>query len=135
MRKLINYAAAEVEDQHKAGLLPWTDKTVRSLITPYPHMGQLDEIEIGQEDEATSDPDGVPWEDDGDGDDQIPKASMNAEQADSVLEHSARLRSLQDAQDICKDMGGVLGASLMEVLSRVHAWARRVGSRRGNISL
>ena len=66
MRNLINSAVAEVEEQYKAGLLPWTYKTVQSLITPYPRRGQLDEIKIGQEDEATPDPDGVPWEDEED---------------------------------------------------------------------
>ena len=99
-------------------------------------------IKVGQENEATPDPDRVPWGDEkddkeevdaanasddaekedeevldfdpddwvdpeaavlqngardadvsrhGDGDDQIAKASLNAEQADSVLEHSTRL--------------------------------------------
>ena len=169
MRNLINSAVAEVEEQYKAGLLPWTYKTVPSLSTPYPRRGQLDEIKIGQEDEATPDPDGVPWEDDedetekaaaanagddaedeeevldfdpddwvdpqaaahhngacdvdvpphGDGDDQIREASLNDEQADSVLGHSARLRSLKQAQDIFKELGGALGASLMEAVSRV----------------
>jgi len=170
MRNLINSAVAEVEEQYKAGLLPWTYKTVQSLITPYPRRGQLDEIKVGQEDEATPDPDRVPWEDEkddkeevdaanasddaekedeevldfdpddwfdpqaaalqngvrdadvphhGDGDVQIAKASMHEEQADSVLEHSTRLRSLKQAQDIFKELGGALGASLMETVSRV----------------
>ena len=44
---------------------------------------------------------------------------MNDEQADSVLGHSARLRSLKQAQDIFKELGGALGASLMEAVSRV----------------
>ena len=55
----------------------------------------------------------------GDGDVQTAKASMNEEQADSVLEHSTRLRSLKQAQDIFKELGGALGASLMETVSRV----------------
>ena len=62
-RRVINSAVAEVEEQYKAGLLPWTYKTVQSLITPYPRRGQLDEIKVGQADEATPDPDRVPWED------------------------------------------------------------------------
>ena len=140
---------AEVEEQSEAGLLPWTYTTVQPLITPHPRRGHLDEIKIGQEDEATPDLDGVPWEDEedekekaeaanagddaeeeeevldfdpddwtdpqaaarqngardadvprhGDGDDQIRKASLNEEQADSVLGHSARLRSLKRAPD------------------------------------
>ena len=45
----------------------------------------------------------------GDGDDQTAEASLNAAQADSVLEHSTRLRSLKQAQDIFKDLGGALG--------------------------
>ena len=36
MRNLINSAVAEVEEQYKAGLLPWTYKAVLSLRTPYP---------------------------------------------------------------------------------------------------
>ena len=55
----------------------------------------------------------------GDGDVQTAIASMNEEQADSVLEHSTRLRSLKQAQDIFKEVGGSMGASLMETVSRV----------------
>ena len=62
MRQLINSAVAEVETKFKDGCLPWTYKTVRSLITPYPRRGHLDVIKLGQEDEATPDPDGVPWD-------------------------------------------------------------------------
>ena len=178
MNNRINFAVAEVEEQYKAGLLPWTYKTVQSLITPYPRRGQLDEIKVGQEDEATPDPDRVPWEDEkgdkeevnaasasddaeeedeevldfdpddwidpqaaalqngardadvphhGDGDVQIAKASMNEEQADSVLEHSTCLRSLKQALDIFKELGGALGASLMETVSRVmHTEIKRI---------
>ena len=39
MRNRINSAVAEVEEQYKVGLLPWTYKTVQSLITPYPRRG------------------------------------------------------------------------------------------------
>ena len=132
--------------------------TVKSLIIPYPRRNHPDELKVGQEDEATPDPDGVPWEtekdekeeaeaanasdeddeekvldfepDDwadpeaaalqlgasdadgsrhGDGDDQTVKAGLSAAQADSVLEDSARLRSLKQANDILKDLGGAVG--------------------------
>ena len=36
-----------------------------------------------------------------------------------MLEHSARLRSLKQAQDLFKEMCGALGASLMETVRRV----------------
>ena len=36
-----------------------------------------------------------------------------------MLEQSARLRSLKHARDIFKDMGGVLGASLVDTVNRV----------------
>ena len=62
MRKKIDSAVAEVEAQYKAGNVPWNYKTVQSLIGKYPHRGHLDVILPGQEDEATPDPDGVPWE-------------------------------------------------------------------------
>ena len=66
----------------------------------------------------------------GDGDVQTAKASMNEEQADSVLEHSTRLRSLKQAQDIFKELGGALGASLMETVSRVmHTENKRFNTR------
>ena len=62
VRQHINAAVAEVEAQYKAGKLPWHYGTVRSLIAPYPRRGHLDVVEEGQEDEATPDPDGVPWD-------------------------------------------------------------------------
>ena len=62
MRKKINAAVADVEARHQAGQLPWTWATVQSLIGRYPKRGQLDVLKPGQEDEATPDPDGVPWE-------------------------------------------------------------------------
>ena len=62
MRQLINSAVAEVETKFKDGCLPWTYKTVKSLIPDYPRRGHLDVIKLGQEDEATPDPDGVPWD-------------------------------------------------------------------------
>ena len=62
MKPKIDSAVAEVEAQFNAGKLPWTWETVQSLITPFPQKGQLDVVLPGQEDEATEDPDGVPWE-------------------------------------------------------------------------
>ena len=56
----------------------------------------------------------------GDGEDQIREASLNDEQADSVLGHSARLRSLKQARDIFKELGGAVGASLMNTISLIH---------------
>ena len=41
MRQLINTAVAEVETEFKAGALPWTYKTVKSLMPTYPHRGIL----------------------------------------------------------------------------------------------
>ena len=63
MRQLISSAAAEVDTKFKDGLSPWTYKRVTSLIPPYLRRGHLEFIKLGQEDEATPDPDGVPWED------------------------------------------------------------------------
>ena len=62
MRNKIDSAVAEVEAQYNAGNVSWNYKTVQSLIGKYPHRGHLDVILPGQEDEATPDPDGVPWE-------------------------------------------------------------------------
>ena len=62
MRKHIDAAVADVEARYRAGTLTWDYETVQSLITPYPKRGHLDELKIGQEDEATADPDGVPWD-------------------------------------------------------------------------
>ena len=55
----------------------------------------------------------------GDGDDQNVKARLNEEQTESVIEHSTRLRSLKQAQDIFQEMGGAMGASLMGIVNRV----------------
>ena len=62
MRQKINAAVADVETRYNAGQLPWTWATVKSLIGAYPRRGQLDVLLPGQDDEATADPDGVPWE-------------------------------------------------------------------------
>ena len=64
VREKINAAVAAVEKKYDAGQLPWTFENVRSLIGEYPARGHLDRILPGQEDEATSDPEDHPWEDD-----------------------------------------------------------------------
>ncbi len=137
----------------------------------------MDVVKIGQEDEATPDPDGVPWEvaeegavepdeaggasaseDDSKGDGEIvdfdpddwvappevvtasceqgvtphhgdgdvgevvardPGESLSAEQADALLGHSSRLQALDQAKGILDGLGGALGASLGETVSRV----------------
>ena len=61
MRAAVGAAVADVERRWNEGSLTWTYATVQSLITPYPRRGQLDKLLPGQEDEATPDPDGVPW--------------------------------------------------------------------------
>ena len=65
MRARINAAVADVKSRFHAGQLPWNYSTVQSLIAPYPKTGHLDTLKLGQEDEATEDPDGVPWEPEG----------------------------------------------------------------------
>ena len=62
MRQLTNSTVAEVETNLKDGCVPWTYTTVRYLMPTYPRRGHLDVIKIGQEDEATPDPDGTPWD-------------------------------------------------------------------------
>ena len=61
MREKVDSAVAEVERKYGAGELRWNYATVQSLIGPYPRRGHLDVIEVGQEDEATADPESVPW--------------------------------------------------------------------------
>ena len=39
MRQLLNSAVADVETEFKAGDLPWTYKTVKSLMPPYHRKG------------------------------------------------------------------------------------------------
>ena len=63
MRRKINSAVADVETRFHAGELPWNYGAVQSLIGDYPRRRQLDVILPGQEDEATPDQDGVPWND------------------------------------------------------------------------
>ena len=62
MRQKINSAVAEVEAKYEVGELRWNWRGVRSLIGDYPKRGQLDVLLPWQEDEATPDPEGVPWE-------------------------------------------------------------------------
>ena len=62
MRTRINSAVADVEAKFHAGHLPWTWAIVQGLISPFPKRGHLDEVLPGQEDEATRDPDRVPWQ-------------------------------------------------------------------------
>ena len=169
MRKLIDSAVAEVKAKYNDGLLPWTYKTVKSLLPTYPRRGHLDVIHIGQEDEATPDPDKHVWDDEevaaqgmetatdsdddedvhhvpdfdvgdwvdpeasqlnhgelgkdvphrGCGSDQMEEESVNATQVAAVIEHSTRVRSLRHAQDIVKEVGGALGATLSDTLNRV----------------
>ena len=185
MRNRIDSAVAEVAEKHAAGLLPWTYKTVQSLITPYPRRGHLDEVKIGQEDEATADPDRVPWETDearkeegeederaakadddaddqddgaddedteevldfdaadwvdpgeaaiafaktggapnshGDGDKEERAAhgmSLDDQQAERVIQESSRMRSLQEALQIFRNMNTQVGASLATTVTSV----------------
>ena len=62
MRKEINTAVADVKQKWDDGLLKWNYKSVRAYLPDYPRKGQLDVPLPGQEDEATPDPDGVPWD-------------------------------------------------------------------------
>ena len=55
----------------------------------------------------------------GDGDGQMRKERLTDAQAGAVIEHSSRLRSLRQAQDIFTEIGGALGASLNDTLNRV----------------
>ena len=45
--------------------------------------------------------------------------SLSVTQGDTAIEHTNRVRSLRHAQDIVKDVGGALGASLNDTLNRV----------------
>ena len=55
----------------------------------------------------------------GDGGDQTRKASLNDEQADAAIEQSNRLRSLKQAIQLFKEVGGSLGASLTDTVDHV----------------
>ena len=63
MSKKRDDAVKDVTAKFEAGLLPWNFKTVQSLIGAYPIRHALGTVVPGQEDEATEDPEGVPWED------------------------------------------------------------------------
>ena len=63
MSKKRDDAVKDVTARFVAGLLPWDFKTVQSLIGAYPISHALDTVLPGQEDEATEDPEGHPWED------------------------------------------------------------------------
>ena len=129
----------------------------------------MDEFTVGQEDEATPDPDGVPWETEphakedeeetdaiavpdfdpldwvdpgeapmqhglgehgvpnhGDGECAVVPVSLSEGEHDAVLEHSTRLRSLKHAEQIFKELGGAVGASLQDTVQRVmHGESKR----------
>ena len=61
MRQQIDEAVKDIEERWIAQTLTWNYETVMSLILPYPKRGEMDEWRPGMEDEATEDPDGVPW--------------------------------------------------------------------------
>jgi len=66
----------------------------------------------------------------GDGDGRERKENLNDEQADAVIKHSTRLRSLTQAKDIFKEVGGALGASLNDTVTRViHTESKRFNTR------
>ena len=52
---------ADVERRWEATKIKWSFKTVMSFITPYPKRGEIDEWKPGMDDEATPDPDDVPY--------------------------------------------------------------------------
>ena len=204
MRKKIDDALEKVEERFKKGDLPWNYKTVMGLMKPSPPRGKLDKLEPGQEDEATPDPDGVPYEvgepgdevekpgdgetrgcgegDDADEpefpDDFIPefdaadwikppkgyaadsgggdaesrvvkghhgdgelrecgdsgRASLSKDEADSLLQHSNRLQSLQRAKANVQELGGSLGASLSGTIDRVLHTEVKMYNQRTNFS-
>ena len=66
----------------------------------------------------------------GDGDDQMRRESLTDAQAGAVIEHSSRLRSLRQAQEIFTDIGGALGASLNDTVNKViHLESKRFNIR------
>ena len=66
MKLAVDSAVADVEKRFDDKLLPWNYKTVMGEITPYPHKNCLDALLVGQDDEATVDPDKHKWDEDGD---------------------------------------------------------------------
>ena len=53
------------------------------------------------------------------GSDQMDEESLSVTQGGTAIEHTNRVRSLRHAQDIVKEVGGALGASLNDTLNRV----------------
>ena len=45
--------------------------------------------------------------------------SLSVTQGDTAIEHTNRVRSLRNAQDTVKEVGGAWGASLNDTLNRV----------------
>ena len=84
-----NSAVADVETRFHAGELPWNYGTVQSLIGDYPRRRQLDVILPGQEDEATPDQDGVPWNDP-DASDDDPDDDPDVHDDDHILEYDPK---------------------------------------------
>jgi len=81
------------------------------------HMRQVPEVDVPHH---------------GNGGDQTRTESLNGEQADAVIEHSIRLRSLKQAQDIFKEAGGAFGDSLSDTASRViHSEIKRFNTKMG----
>ena len=79
---------AEAEEQYKAGLVLSTYNTVQPSTTPYPRRCRRDDIKLGQEDEATPDPDWVPWEDEEDEKETVAaaRAGDDTEDEEEVLD-------------------------------------------------
>ena len=61
MRHKLKDALQEIEDEWHAGNLRWNFKTVMSLIEPYPKRRKLHKWTTGRDDEATPDPDPLPY--------------------------------------------------------------------------
>mgnify|MGYP003309020165 CR=1 FL=1 len=78
---------------------------MQSLITPYPKRGHLDEVKIGQEDEATPDPDGVPWE----VEDAAAQPPDNANDDDDDLNNHVEIKDY-DPDDWNRSMHEVTGS-------------------------
>ena len=93
MRQQIDEAVKDIEGRWQTGILPWNLKTVMSLIQPYPERCEMDEWRPGMEDEATEDPDGVPWSVDEAGksaaEDFMDRRVMDFDTADWVDDHWA----------------------------------------------
>ena len=66
MRDAVNAAVADVQKRFDDKELPWNYKTVMGKIIAYPNKNCLDTLLVGQDDEATVDPDKHKWDEDGD---------------------------------------------------------------------